>query len=81
MRISFESSYLIVRKIKIQRMSSISSFMPEKPYLSYMLFRTLYAAKTSRNRQIQCTSHLMENDEKRVKIHEAFHEHGHSLTA
>ena len=39
---------------------------------NYLLFRTLYAAKTGRNRQIKCTSHLMENDEKHVRIHEVF---------
>ena len=40
--------------------------------INYLLFRTLYAAKTGRNRQIKCTSHLMENDEKHVRIHEVF---------
>ena len=38
----------------------------------YLLFRTLHAAKTSRNRQIQCSLFLMEKDEKCVTIHEAF---------
>ena len=39
---------------------------------SYVLFRTLYAAKVGRNRQIQYTPFLMEKDEEHVKIHEAF---------
>ena len=38
----------------------------------YLLFRTLYAAETSRNRQIQCEPFLMEKDEEDVKIREGF---------
>ena len=38
----------------------------------YVLIRTLYAGKTGRNRQIQCSLPLMEKDEKCVRIHEAF---------
>ncbi len=38
----------------------------------YLLFRTLHAAKTRRDRQIQCSLFLMEKDEKCVTIHEAF---------
>jgi hypothetical protein len=38
----------------------------------YMLFRTLYAAKADRNRQIQSNPFLMEKDEEHVKIHEVF---------
>ena len=48
---------------------------------SYVLFRTLYAEKRSRNRQIHCPTYLMEKDEKLVRIHEAFSIAEHSLTA
>ena len=37
-----------------------------------VLFRTLYAGKSVRYRQIQCPLALMEKDENRVRIHEAF---------
>ena len=58
---------------------AIASLRVIKPEVSakrlqshYLLFRTLYAAKAARNRQIQCPLSLMEKDEKRVIIHEAF---------
>lgn len=38
----------------------------------YVLFRTLSAAKTGRDRQIQCNPFLMEKDEEHVKFREAF---------
>lgn len=50
-----------------ERMEQIKSFVE-----TYLLFRTLYAAKIKQNRQIQCYSFLMEKDAERVKIHEEF---------
>ena len=50
-------------------------------FRGYVLFRTLYAEKRSRNRQIHCPTYLMEKDEKLVRIHEAFSIAEHSLTA
>ena len=65
-------SVYVKEKAEFLRTAMDSIWNQTIPTDDFVLFRTLYAAKTSRNRQIQCTSNLMENDEKRVKIHEAF---------
>ena len=44
----------------------------KKPRLPQVLFSTLYAVKTGRDRQNQNHLFLMEIDGKHVKIHEAF---------